>query len=208
MRSVGSRLAICLAALAVIFLAQRSASAPARRALAAVKWAVTADIPPRGVLETWLGKAGISLGPVNETTSRKLSGSKSSLPVIVWPMSGAVVVPFGTSSGSGANVTHAMIEIRAPAGTPVRSATSGIVESATKTGEGELVLVGDGPYTITYRGIGSLRVEPDHPVSRGEVLGLLFHQGPGTTSELGFEVQAGSTPIDPASLLPSRAKGN
>lgn len=208
MSRFGPRLALALVALATVFLVHRSDAAWARKTVQAAGWAVTANIPSEGVLTGWLKRLGVVL-PAARPNPQAHPSPDQKLPVIVWPMAGAVVTPFGTTSQGGASVDHTMIEVRAPAGTPVRSASSGVVLDESKTALGELVKVGDGPYTFLYRGLGSVKVRTGYPVKRGETLGLLYHQGPGNLSELGFEVEAGSTPIDPASLLPPMGgKGN
>lgn len=206
MRAVGPRFILAVCALFMVFLLARSHTAIARSAVTGVRWAVGSDVPSAATWHGWfhaLGLPGTSAPATKGGTVARGPG----LPSIDWPMAGAVTTPFGAAKDptTGATVDHTMIAIVAPAGTPVHVAAAGVVLSEVSTGAGEMVKIGDGPYTFIYKGVGDVKVKTGAAVSKGQLLGVLYHQGPGNTSQLGFEVEAGTVPINPGSLVPKGA---
>lgn len=205
MRAFGPRLILAVCALFTVFLLARSHAAIARAAVKGVSWAVGSDVPAAATWHGWFHALGLPGGsaPATKGTTSARGGA---LPAIDWPMAGAVTTPFGPAKDptTGVTVDHTMIAIRAPAGTPIHVAASGVVLSEVSTSAGEMVKIGDGPYTFIYKGVGDVRAKVGAAVSKGQLLGVLYHQGPGDTAQLGFEVEAGTVPIDPGSLV---AKG-
>lgn len=206
MRPLGPRLGLLAAFLVAVFLLKGVTAGPLGSLRQGVLWSVSADIPSDATVQRWLSAVGVK-GPATPGGTTGTPTGTTPPPtslVIQWPMPGAIVTPFGKTKDAKTNQTivHNMVMVSAPAGTLVRSAASGLVTGISKTSEGEMVSVADGPYTFIYRGLGDLKVSNGAAVTAGEILGLLYHQGPGVTSELGFEVEAGTVPIDPSTLMP------
>lgn len=134
-------------------------------------------------------------------TSRPSNGE------MAWPLSGyyRISSPFGWRNapiGSGGE-RHRGIDIPAPSGTPVYSATDGEVISSGWNGSyGNAVMI---KYTnnivIVYGHNSSLVVRAGQKVSKGQVISLVGSTGNSTGPHLHFEVRYNGSPVDPLKYL-------
>lgn len=157
---------------------------------------VKADIL-RGINEKKIQK-DIDEGKI---TSRPSNGE------MMWPLSGyyRISSPFGWRNapiGQGGE-RHRGIDIPAPTGTPVYSATDGVVISAGWNGSyGNAVMI---KYTnnivIVYGHNSSLVVKAGQRVSKGQVISLVGSTGNSTGPHLHFEVRYNGSPVDPLRYL-------
>ena len=157
---------------------------------------VKADIL-RGINEKKIQK-DIDEGKI---TSRPSNGE------MMWPLSGyyRISSPFGWRNapiGQGGE-RHRGIDIPAPTGTPVYSATDGVVISAGWNGSyGNAVMI---KYTnnivIVYGHNSSLVVRAGQKVSKGQVISLVGSTGNSTGPHLHFEVRYNGSPVDPLRYL-------
>ncbi len=117
-----------------------------------------------------------------------------------------------TSSCYGARwgVTHLGVDIAAPIGTPVRAATSGVVQRAgAATGFGLAVYVrGDDGAITVYGHVNEFYVRAGERVSAGETIAEVGNRGQSTGPHLHFEVHPGgslySGAIDPVPWMAAR----
>ncbi|WP_407862630.1 murein hydrolase activator EnvC family protein [Parvimonas parva] len=126
---------------------------------------------------------------------------------MMWPLSGyySISSPFGWRNapiGSGGE-RHRGIDIPAPTGTPVYSATDGVVISSGWNGSyGNAVMI---QYTnnivIVYGHNSSLVVSAGQRVSKGQVISLVGSTGNSTGPHLHFEVRYNGYPVDPLKYL-------
>ncbi|MEC9347798.1 MAG: LysM peptidoglycan-binding domain-containing M23 family metallopeptidase [Pseudomonadota bacterium] len=119
----------------------------------------------------------------------------------VWPVRGRVLSAFGAKPGG---LHNDGINIAAPVGTPVRVMERGRVVYAGNElkGFGNLVLVRhpDGR-TSAYAHLGSIDVERDAELQRGDVLGTVGTSGGVSPPQLHFQVRERRKAVDPARLL-------
>lgn len=100
---------------------------------------------------------------------------------------------------TGVDKMHNGVDVAAPAGTPIRSAASGVVSFAgNRGGYGLLVIVdhGDGVET-RYAHQQQLDVRAGDRVEAGQVLGAVGATGLATGPHLHFEVRRDGNPVDP-----------
>ena len=126
----------------------------------------------------------------------------------VWPLQGDTLSDFGPK---GTGQRNDGVNIRAAAGTPVRSAAAGEVVYAGNQvpGFGNLVLVkhADG-WVTAYAHLSSTDVKMRQQVAQGAVLGAVGQTGGVTEPQLHFEVRYAPTPkdkarpVDPSLVLP------
>ncbi len=121
-----------------------------------------------------------------------------------WPVAHKtrhVVSTYGNRSGR----FHKGIDIKAPRGTPVLAAASGVVvESGNGRGYGQYVLIEHGPeFRTRYAHLQSRLVKVGRHVEWGETIGLLGATGNATTPHVHFEVIWNGKPSDPAFFLPA-----
>ncbi|WP_369133047.1 M23 family metallopeptidase [Modestobacter sp. I12A-02662] len=117
-----------------------------------------------------------------------------------------------TSSCYGARwgVTHLGVDIAAPIGTPVRAATSGVVQRAgAATGFGLAVYIrGDDGAITVYGHVNEFYVQAGDRVSAGETIAEVGNRGQSTGPHLHFEVHPGgslySGAIDPVPWMAAR----
>ena len=99
---------------------------------------------------------------------------------------------------------HRGVDLYAPAGTPVRAAADGVVESVgSQRGYGNLVVVRHhGPYSTLYAHLrdfaGGLRA--GGTVRRGEVIGSVGATGWATGPHLHYEVKVNGEQVDPMTI--------
>lgn len=126
---------------------------------------------------------------------------------MMWPLKSHFDIssPFGWRNapiGSGGE-RHRGIDIPAPSGTPVYSATDGEVISSGWNGSyGNAVMI---KYTnnivIVYGHNSSLVVRAGQKVSKGQVISLVGSTGNSTGPHLHFEVRYNGSPVDPLKYL-------
>jgi murein DD-endopeptidase MepM/ murein hydrolase activator NlpD len=100
---------------------------------------------------------------------------------------------------------HTGIDLAAPTGTEVRSATSGMVHlGLDSNGAGNYVMVDVDPHTrIFYCHLSAFRVRPGESVSPGQLIGLVGMTGLATGPHVHFEIQVDGSSVDPAVWLGS-----
>jgi murein DD-endopeptidase MepM/ murein hydrolase activator NlpD len=126
----------------------------------------------------------------------------------VWPLQGDTISDFGPK---GTGQRNDGVNIRAAAGTPVRSAAAGEVVYAGNQvpGFGNLVLVkhADG-WVTAYAHLSTTEVKMRQQVAQGATLGAVGQTGGVTEPQLHFEVRYAPTPkdkarpVDPGLVLP------
>ena len=119
----------------------------------------------------------------------------------LWPVGGSggyISCPFSGAYG------HTGIDIAATLGTPVYSATDGVVVKAQSgsTGYGNLIVIqnNDG-YLTYYAHLSYIGVTVGQAVSQGEFIGEVGSTGNSTGPHLHFEVRSGSTYLGPLNFL-------
>jgi len=98
----------------------------------------------------------------------------------------------------GQKYAHKGIDWGLPEGTPVLSATPGIVQVAgvDKTGYGNLIIISHGVGGTVYAHLSDIRVTVGQEVAAGEVIGLSGNTGNSTGAHLHFEVRTQWDKID------------
>src|SRR5262245_10196403 len=128
-----------------------------------------------------------------------------------WPVDGPVLRPFVAVADPYAGGQHRGIDIGAPTGSEVRSATTGVVAFAGRLPTHGLwltVRTGDG-CSVTLVHLGSIGVSVGTRVSQGDVVGTVGPTGDpeGTAPYVYLGMRRTADPngyIDPLTLLPSR----
>lgn len=130
--------------------------------------------------------------------------AKMAAPSFAWPLQGSVLTRFGATGEGG--VRSDGLAIGAPRGAPVQASMSGTVVYASSDlkGFGNLVLIRhEGGWVSAYAHLDRLLVQKDAIVSTGDIIGTVGNSGTGIkTPQLHFEIRKGTTPVDPAPLLP------
>jgi murein DD-endopeptidase MepM/ murein hydrolase activator NlpD len=118
---------------------------------------------------------------------------------LIWPVSGAVVSPFGIRWGR----MHEGIDISAGSGSPVASAAAGTVISVGYMGGyGNLVVVDHGGGLATaYAHLSGYAVGSGQSVSQGQVVGYVGCTGHCYGPHLHFEVRLNGAAVDPLGYL-------
>lgn len=100
---------------------------------------------------------------------------------------------------------HTGIDLAAPVGTEVHSATAGIASVGyDSAGAGNYVVVAfDRHVRILYCHLSAFRVRPGDSVLPGQVIGLLGSTGLATGPHLHFQIDVDGIAIDPAMWLAS-----
>jgi len=121
-----------------------------------------------------------------------------------WPLDGSILSRFGPKPAGRYNDG---INIKTPAGTPVKAAADGIVAYAGDgiAGFGGLVLLkhGDG-WVTAYAHAEELLVARGDRVKRGDIVARAGATGSVDEPQLHFEIRRGRTPVDPLKHLPAR----
>jgi murein DD-endopeptidase MepM/ murein hydrolase activator NlpD len=124
-----------------------------------------------------------------------------SLPLRGWESS-----PFGWRADpfTGQRSHHSGVDIAAAEGSPVRSATDGVVISATYDGMlGNYVEVrAQLGYSYVYGHMSTILTRVGARVAAGSLLGLVGHTGYATGPHLHFEVRLNGVPQNPRNYLP------
>jgi murein DD-endopeptidase MepM/ murein hydrolase activator NlpD len=118
---------------------------------------------------------------------------------LIWPVSGAVVSPFGIRWGR----MHEGIDISAGSGSPVAAAAAGTVISVGYLGGyGNLVVVDHGGGLATaYAHLSGYAVGSGQSVSQGQVVGYVGCTGHCYGPHLHFEVRVNGAAVDPLGYL-------
>ena len=126
-----------------------------------------------------------------------------------WPVRGSVISSYGPTGAGGQR--NDGLDLRAPAGDPVRSAAAGEVVYAGDSvpGFGNLVLVKhDGGWVTAYAHLARADVRMQQKVAQGQQIGQVGSTGGAPEPQLHFEVRYAPSPkdkarpIDPALVLP------
>ena len=98
---------------------------------------------------------------------------------------------------------HTGIDLAAPTGTEVHSATYGAALTGfDATGAGNFVVVmEDGHVRVIYCHLSAFRVRSGDAVNPGQVIGLVGATGLATGPHVHFEIDVDGVPVDPAALL-------
>ncbi len=133
------------------------------------------------------------------------SGGGSGNGQFLWPTSGIVTQEFGCTGfylepprGSCAHF-HTGIDIANSSGTPIRAAGDGVVAFSGWTyGGSQAILIGHaGNFATFYGHLSRAIVHAGQSVRRGQTIGYMGNTGNSTGPHLHFEVQRGSTPVNP-----------
>jgi septal ring factor EnvC (AmiA/AmiB activator) len=118
---------------------------------------------------------------------------------LIWPVSGAVVSPFGMRWGR----MHEGIDIGVGYGTPIHAAASGrVIYSGWMDGYGNLVAIDHGRGLSTaYAHQSGIAVSLGQTVSQGQVIGYVGCTGHCFGPHLHFEVRVNGSPVDPLGYL-------
>ena len=123
----------------------------------------------------------------------------------LWPITGQLLSPYGNRMDpfSGEGAYHTGVDIKAPTGTPVRSAADGVVRYAEHFGGyGRLVVIDHGNGVQTYYAhLSRLNVRPGQEIRGGEFVGAVGSSGRATAPHLHYEVRIGGTAVNPSRYL-------
>jgi murein DD-endopeptidase MepM/ murein hydrolase activator NlpD len=123
------------------------------------------------------------------------------LPIRGWESS-----PYGWRSDpfTGQRSHHSGVDIAAPEGSPIRSATDGVVIAAGYDGMlGNYVEVrAQLGYSYVYGHMSAILAQGGARVATGSLLGLVGHTGYATGPHLHFEVRLNGVPQNPRNYLP------
>jgi len=100
---------------------------------------------------------------------------------------------------------HTGIDLAAPMGTDVHSATRGVARLGDDPGGAGLyvVVIVDSHARVLYGHLSDFRVRNGESVWPGQVVGLLGSTGNSTGSHVHLEVQVDGRPVDPATWIAS-----
>ena len=101
--------------------------------------------------------------------------------------------------------THTGVDLAAPLGTEVHSATAGTALTGyDPAGAGQYVeVVVDDRVRILYCHLSAFRVQWGDPVTPGQVIGLVGATGLATGPHVHLQVNVDGTPVDPVAFLSS-----
>lgn len=104
---------------------------------------------------------------------------------------------------TGAESSHAGVDVAAPEGASVRAAFAGtVVRAEAAGGYGNLVVIDHGDGTETrYAHLSKIRAQVGQRVHAGEDLGAVGHTGRATGAHLHIELRQGGVAIDPHSRI-------
>jgi len=117
----------------------------------------------------------------------------------IWPVPGAVIVPFNASSSKG-------IDIAGQEGDPVLASNDGqvVYSGNSLRGYGNLVILKHGDeYVSAYAHNQEILVKKGQTVKRGELIAKLGRTD-ADSPRLHFEIRRQGKPVDPTNYLPSR----
>ncbi|MEO1067152.1 MAG: peptidoglycan DD-metalloendopeptidase family protein, partial [Pseudomonadota bacterium] len=159
------------------------------------------------------GEAASKAAPAKPYTTPKLAADKAvkqaKKPVTAsgasfkWPVRGEMISGFGRSSDG---TTNDGINIKVPAGTPVRATAAGEVIYAADglAGYGKLVLIRHSNGFVSAYGHNSdLKVRRGDRVRQGQVVASSGDTGSVNSPQVHFELREGKRPVDPLAHLAS-----
>jgi murein DD-endopeptidase MepM/ murein hydrolase activator NlpD len=116
-----------------------------------------------------------------------------------WPLRGVLYARFGRKGKS----PHDGIDLAAPAGTPVRTASEGsVLFAGPQQGYGLLVIIEHSHGLVTvYAHNRDLRVRTGQQVRDGQVIATVGESGKTSGPHLHFEVRQDGAPVDPLEVL-------
>ncbi len=121
-----------------------------------------------------------------------------------WPVEGPLTSPFGLRPGEGLLPgVHHGVDLRAPAGTPVRVMAPGRVRFAgVMSGYGTVVWVDHrGGVISVYAHLSEIRVTAGASLGADAIVGLSGASGAVSSPHLHFEVRMHGRPVDPVAFL-------
>jgi len=141
------------------------------------------------------------------TQKRKMQESRAGVPPVYlpsgaklsWPIRGEISSQFGTRVHPvfKTKIMHTGLDIRAPAGTPVKAAAAGeVLFAGWLRGYGQIVILDHGgDLSTVYAHLSQIRVEEGKVVKGGEVIGNVGNTGVASGPHLHFELikQGGHT---------------
>ena len=137
--------------------------------------------------------------------SRTIRITKASVRGYSWPVFGQISSNFGwrRSPFGRRRVFHAGLDIRAPRGSVIRAAASGVVvHSGWMGGYGKTVVIShSNGQTTLYGHCSRLIARAGMSVSRGQTIGLVGSTGRSTGSHCHFEVRVNGAPRNPLRSL-------
>ena len=142
-----------------------------------------------------------------ETVCEKLDTNRIMLESVpgIWPARGILGSGFGvrTSPFTDTKVFHHGVDIDAPAGTSVKTASGGkVVRSGYEPLYGNVVVVDHGyGYRTLYAHLSERLVEEGAIVQKGDVLGKVGATGRTTGPHLHYEVHVNGLAVNPARFL-------
>ncbi|MCW2974218.1 MAG: peptidase [Thermoleophilia bacterium] len=118
---------------------------------------------------------------------------------LIYPVSGAMVSPFGQRWGR----LHAGVDLAAPTGTPIHAAASGVVTWASwMSGYGNMVQIQHaGILSTGYGHQSQIAVHVGQLVNQGEVIGYVGCTGHCFGPHVHFETRENGNPVDPMKYL-------
>jgi murein DD-endopeptidase MepM/ murein hydrolase activator NlpD len=135
--------------------------------------------------------------------TREAGGILAALPSRL-PLQGAVSSGFGKrrSPWTGEPEFHRGIDLKAPAGTPVKAGGSGVVRFAGRSGAyGNVVVLDHGQgIESRYGHLHTIDVQQGQRVERDEPIGIIGNTGRSTSPHLHYEVLVSGQPVDPQQL--------
>lgn len=134
------------------------------------------------------------------TPSYVPSGGKLS-----WPVRGEITSDFGTRVHPvfKTKIQHTGLDIKAPAGTPVKAAAAGeVLFAGWLRGYGQIVILDHGgDLTTVYAHLSQIRVEEGKVVRSGDVIGNVGSTGVTSGPHLHFEVRVNGEARNPRNYL-------
>src|SRR5262245_1886731 len=122
-----------------------------------------------------------------------------------WPVHGSVTSGFGARRSWGRR--HRGVDIKAPAGTPIRAAAAGTVEfSGRQSSYGRVVVLAHANgFRTVYAHNAKNAVSTGDRVAAGSLIGTVGHTGRATANHVHFEIRRRGVAQDPLALLERRA---
>ncbi|MBN8522128.1 MAG: LysM peptidoglycan-binding domain-containing M23 family metallopeptidase [Alphaproteobacteria bacterium] len=159
------------------------------------KTSSSAPVPPSSPVRAEPVSAASAPAKMPKTPPRADTGK------FMWPVDGHIISGYGPKSGG---LHNDGINIKAPKGTPVRSAENGVVVYAGNKleGYGNLVLVRHQDKWMTaYAHLDKTLIKKGDVVKRGQAIGTVGATGQVDSPQLHFEIRKGTTAVNPDKYL-------
>lgn len=136
--------------------------------------------------------------PVTEVVARGTSAAPNyGIGRFIWPLAskGTITSGFGPRWGK----MHYGVDIASPAGTPIRAADSGVVQTSSYQGSwGNLIVLDHGNgYSTYYAHNSRLLVKVGERVEQGQTIALVGSTGYSTGNHVHFEIRKKGSPLNP-----------